>query len=71
MVDFGRQRGLPGWFRSGLRAWLGKFHVAPRDMLAETLDATAHRFGCTAMQRPLFRGYAHYAVVIRPVKASA
>ena len=33
IVDFGRQERLPGWFGSALRAWLAKFHVAPRDAM--------------------------------------
>jgi len=30
IVDFGDLGGLPGPFAGGLRAWLSKFHVAPR-----------------------------------------
>ena len=33
IVDFGRQERLPRWFRDALRAWLAKFHVAPRDSI--------------------------------------
>ena len=29
VVDFGGQERLPGWFRAGLRQWLGLFHVTP------------------------------------------
>ena len=39
IVDFGRQERLPAWFRSGLRAWLARFHVTPRDSLREVLES--------------------------------
>src|SRR6516225_5936051 len=29
IVDFGGQEGLPDWFRTSLRSWLGLFHVEP------------------------------------------
>lgn len=38
IVDFGDQSGLPVWFKKGLRGWLAKFHVTPRDTLTEVLQ---------------------------------
>ena len=43
IVDFGRQERLPGWFRAALRAWLGKFHVSPRDSMREVLESECRR----------------------------
>ena len=44
VVDFGDLAGLPGPFASGLRAWLAKFHVAPRiDMGAVAARIAAAR----------------------------
>jgi S-adenosylmethionine-diacylgycerolhomoserine-N-methlytransferase len=65
IVDFGGQERLPGWFRAGLRGWLGLFHVAPRDELESELTLLGLRAGAlTAFERP-FRGYAQYAVTRR------
>lgn len=60
VVDFGDQAGLPGWFKSGLLAWLAKFHVSPRDA-EETLRALAQTHEATLTFCPLYRGYAQYA----------
>ena len=44
VVDFGDLAGLPGPLASGLRAWLAKFHVAPRtDMGAVAARIAAAR----------------------------
>lgn len=67
IVDFGDQKGLPGWFRAALRGWLARFHVAPRGALAAELRAMAARRGYRAACGPLYRDYAQYAVVRRPV----
>jgi S-adenosylmethionine-diacylgycerolhomoserine-N-methlytransferase len=65
VVDFGGQEGLPGWFRIGLRQWLGLFHVTPRDDLESELTLIALKAGAlTAIERP-YRGYAQYAVCRR------
>jgi S-adenosylmethionine-diacylgycerolhomoserine-N-methlytransferase len=66
VVDFGRQHGLPDWFRSGLRWWLTQFHVTPRDDLEVTMGRLAGR-NCArlAVERP-YRGYAHYLVLRLP-----
>ncbi|MCC6947895.1 MAG: class I SAM-dependent methyltransferase [Bradyrhizobiaceae bacterium] len=61
IVDFGGQAGLPRWFRSGLRRWIGFFHVAPRDTLEAMLSAQAVRLGARlTVERP-YRDYAQYA----------
>lgn len=57
-VDFGQQEGLPAWFRTGLRAWLEKFHVTPRADLFEVAERIAARQGAAMSGRPLYRGYA-------------
>lgn len=44
VVDFGDLGGLPGPLRQGLRAWLAKFHVAPRlDLPAFAAEVAAAR----------------------------
>ena len=65
VVDFGGQSGLPAWFRSGLRAWLARFHVTPRAGLDTALAATAREHGATATFRPLYRDYAVYGTLTR------
>ena len=62
IVDFGGQERLPGWFRMGLRKWLGLFHVTPRDSLESVLTLEGLRRGAlTTFERP-YRGYAQYAI---------
>lgn len=63
IVDFGTQAGLPRWFRSGLRSWLARFHVAPRDDLPAALDRVAAEAGAAVRFTPLYRGYAQSAVM--------
>ncbi len=65
IVDFGQQEGLPGWFRTGLQAWLTKFHVTPRADLFEAVERIAAAQGATARCRSLYRGYAWEAVIVR------
>ena len=65
IVDFGRQERLPAWFRSGLRAWLARFHVTPRDSLREVLESECQRVGASLRFETLYRGYAVRAVVSR------
>jgi len=66
VVDFGSQARLPGWFRSGLRAWLARFHVTPRDDFAEAFGRIADQTGGRARSTELFRGYAQYGVLAQP-----
>jgi S-adenosylmethionine-diacylgycerolhomoserine-N-methlytransferase len=65
IVDFGGQSRLPRWFKRGLRAWLARFSVTPRDELAGELAAVAAMPGITVRQNQLFRGYAVYAVITK------
>jgi S-adenosylmethionine-diacylgycerolhomoserine-N-methlytransferase len=71
VIDFGAQESLPRWFRVGLRAWLRKFHVEPRAMLAAELAAQAERIGGRVEFTPLYRGYAWHAVLKRGVSVQA
>jgi len=66
VVDFGDQQALPGWFRTGLQAWLGKFHVSPRVDLDAALERTAREFGGTARMLHLRRDYCRYGVINLP-----
>ena len=66
VVDFGGQAGLPRWFRSGLRAWLAKFSVAPRAELEAELRALAAESGARLGFRRLFSDYAQCAVLVKP-----
>jgi S-adenosylmethionine-diacylgycerolhomoserine-N-methlytransferase len=65
IVDFGQQDGLPRWFRSGLRTWLAKFHVEPRDSLRAVLESECQKIGASLSYGTLYRGYAVRAVVTR------
>jgi S-adenosylmethionine-diacylgycerolhomoserine-N-methlytransferase len=65
IVDFGSQECLPGWFRAGLRQWLARFHVEPREGLEAELAALANHSGSLrCLDRP-HGGYAQYAVFRR------
>lgn len=68
IVDFGSQERLPDWFRNGLRAWLGKFHVSPRDTLRDELQRQAAAAGMRLEFEAIYRGYAVRAVVRRPAQ---
>jgi S-adenosylmethionine-diacylgycerolhomoserine-N-methlytransferase len=63
IVDFGEQSRLPRAFRTGLRAWLKKFSVYPREDLERELEATAQRSGAKLTLTRPFRDYARSAVV--------
>ena len=65
VVDFGGQDDLPGWFRSGLRAWLAKFSVEPREDLEAVLAQAARGAGGRLEFHRMYRDYARYAVVRR------
>jgi S-adenosylmethionine-diacylgycerolhomoserine-N-methlytransferase len=65
IVDFGGQERLPPWFRTGLRWWLSRFHVSPRDQLEAELRALARDAATLCrLERP-HGGYAQYAVLQR------
>jgi S-adenosylmethionine-diacylgycerolhomoserine-N-methlytransferase len=66
VVDFGDQSGLPGWFRTGLRAWLARFHVTPRDGLRAALESESERTGASLSVEKPFRGYAVHAILRLP-----
>lgn len=65
VVDFGSQARLPRWFRRGLRAWLARFHVTPRDALRAELERLAEAAGATLRWEGLHRDYAQHAVLAR------
>lgn len=67
VVDFGQQEGLPVWLRAGLRAWLRRFHVEPRAMLAAELAVQAEAIGGSMVFEPLHRGYAWRAILRSPM----
>ncbi len=65
IVDFGDQGGLPVGFKRLLGAWLGKFHVAPRETLPEEIATQGREPGLEASSRSLYRGYAVAARIAR------
>ena len=62
VVDFGQQERLPKLFRSGLHAWLARFHVAPRAELPELVDRY-YRDGHDVAFARLYGGYAWAAEI--------
>ncbi|KMW57647.1 hypothetical protein AIOL_002612 [Candidatus Rhodobacter oscarellae] len=58
IVDFGDQSQMPRWFDKGLRGWLRRFHVEPRDDLPRFLASLPE---ADVTLRPLLRSYAQYA----------
>lgn len=69
VVDFGQQERLPGWFAAALRAWLARFHVAPRPGLVAEFERQAGAAGRSVVFSPLHRGYA-WLVVAGPRRAT-
>lgn len=65
IVDFGQQEGWPAGFRRLLQAWLGRFHVTPRELLFDAMRTRAERNGAALEVRSLGRGYAWLAVYRR------
>ena len=63
VVDFGDLGGLPGPFRRALRAWLAKFHVAPRTDLPIVAAAVAATRGLTLESRRGPLGYYQFHVL--------
>ena len=67
VVDFGRQEGLPGVAKAGLRRWLALFDVAPRDGLDEGVAQVAAEAGLDAPQvTPIYGGFAWLMRAARP-----
>lgn len=63
VVDFGQCARLPGWFRSGLYAWLSRFHVSPRASLGAALRALGEADDARegkVREASLYRDYAFY-----------
>lgn len=65
IVDFSEQSGLPGWFKTILRAWLTKFSVEPRVELEAELRKLAEETGSELRFERLFGDYAHLAVLTK------
>lgn len=65
IVDFGQQENLPRWFKSGLQAWLSKFHVYPRQDMNDVLRLIAGECGTTLQFSKIGYGYAWLAVIRR------
>lgn len=63
IVDFGMQDELPRWFAKSLHAWLARFQVSPRRELGLVAQNVAQTCGLRIDHRPLYRGYAQYAVI--------
>jgi S-adenosylmethionine-diacylgycerolhomoserine-N-methlytransferase len=68
IVDFGDFGELPGFFRSGLKAWLAAFDVHPREGLEAELAAFAARHGLRPEFRPLYKRYAFLARLEAPAR---
>lgn len=66
IVDFGDLRGLPGWSKSALHAWLARFHVTPRALMFRASADIAAANDCVFEERRLYRGFAWIAVIRRP-----
>jgi S-adenosylmethionine-diacylgycerolhomoserine-N-methlytransferase len=71
IVDFGQQSGLPGWFRSILRAWLLRFHVTPRaNLIGHCADMAQERNWLLEIERP-YRDYTWFITLRRPPRPQA
>lgn len=67
VLDFGDQSRLPRGFRHVLQAWLARFHVTPRIDLQTQMQTVAAVQGLELRFQSLFRDYARYGVLIRPL----
>ncbi len=67
IVDFGHQKRLPNWFANMLSNWLAHFHVTPRADLKEQMQIVANDLGYDFKFEALYRDYAQYGVLTRPV----
>lgn len=66
IVDFGQFEGWPGWFKSGMLAWLAKFTVHPRADLEDALREAAAQSNARLDFKKLYNGYAYAAAITRP-----
>ena len=67
VVDFGQQEQLPGWFRRGLHGWLARFHVTPRAELETVMAEVAATHDARIAFERLYRDYARYGRIRRPM----
>ncbi|MEZ5708884.1 MAG: class I SAM-dependent methyltransferase [Blastomonas sp.] len=58
LVDFGAFQRLPHWFAQAMHGWLTRFHVKPREDLADFVTHLAIEQGCRAEIASLYRDYA-------------
>jgi S-adenosylmethionine-diacylgycerolhomoserine-N-methlytransferase len=65
IVDFGTGASLPSVADRGLRAWLAKFHVTPRDDLEAELTRLTVTHSAALSVRQLWRSYTVNAVLTR------
>jgi len=66
VVDFGQQSALPGWFGEGLRSWLARFHVTPRQNLGEVMATIAAGHQADLSFSELYRDYARIGSIRLP-----
>ncbi|MEM5472301.1 class I SAM-dependent methyltransferase [Hoeflea sp. AS60] len=66
VVDFGQQTALPGWFGKGLKTWLAKFHVTPRETLGDAMAAIAADHHGELRFSTLYRDYARIGLIRMP-----
>lgn len=59
VVDFGDQKGLPGWFKWLLGAWLKQFHVRFRPEVKAYFESLAAAGKGSIAYRDVSRGYAY------------
>ena len=65
IADFGDMRGLPGWFGSAVRTWLGWHHVTPRAELFDVSARLAAACGGESEAKRLHRGFSWIAILRR------
>ena len=65
-VDFGDCDGLPRPLKAALRAWLARFHVNPREDLADSAAAIAARRGLELRTARGALGYYRMVTLVRP-----
>ena len=58
LVDFGQFERLPRWFGTGMKAWLAKFDVEPRNALPDVIERIGLEASLTPGFQPLHCGYA-------------
>ena len=66
VVDFGDFAAYPDLFGRGMRNWLAKFHVTPRNDLGQEMAAVAEAIDGTARTAWIYGRYAQIGVITRP-----